>query len=347
MDSWCRKRTERLPTWATSPALRPTPASGLTRRLQHRSMGSAYTSSTVYTILSPANTPGGLPIINPACAVVTSYLRTQPTRIWTPTETLRFQSTAIKNVSMNGNVHYTRGNHEHAELLRERAGTERRAVRSVIWSGGHASAQPGGDWRRLWASSGGHSATVSLADQATYSSTHEPGILRSFPCRSRWRPSSGAGNQTINYSGPLTAGVGSLPHGINGTLVVQLLWPGIPDQQSDSELGCFGARPVCPDLSLQQPQHRPGRSTPGPIPIVVSDPVSGTITINENAGVFNAALHLAKNWDLNGTVEIGYADNAFTAVGQRQFRQLPGAHDLQAEELGDRLRIVQRSRASQ
>jgi hypothetical protein len=32
-------------------------------------------------------------------------------------------------------------------------------------------------------------------------------------------------------------------------------------------------------------------------------------------------LHLTKEWDLNGTVEMGYADNAFTAVGQRQFRQ--------------------------
>ena len=31
-------------------------------------------------------------------------------------------------------------------------------------------------------------------------------------------------------------------------------------------------------------------------------------------------LRPAKNWDLNGTVEIGYADNAFTAVGQRQFK---------------------------
>ncbi len=53
---------------------------------------------------------------------------------------------------------------------------------------------------------------------------------------------------------------------------------------------------------------------------MLSDPVSGTIAINENAGVFNAALRPAKDWDLNGTVEIGYADNAFTAVGQRQFR---------------------------
>ncbi len=52
----------------------------------------------------------------------------------------------------------------------------------------------------------------------------------------------------------------------------------------------------------------------------MSDPVSGTIAINENAGVFNAALRPAKNWDLNGTIEFGYADNAFTAVGQRQFK---------------------------
>ena len=63
------------------------------------SMGTGYTSATNYTILSPANKPGGLPIINPACAVVTSYLRTAPARIWTPTGTLRLQSTAIKNIS--------------------------------------------------------------------------------------------------------------------------------------------------------------------------------------------------------------------------------------------------------
>ena len=75
-------------------------------------------------------------------------------------------------------------------------------------------------------------------------------------------------------------------------------------------------------LTYRYSNRNIGQGVPhqGPIPIVVSDPVSGTITINENAGVFNAALHPTKNWDLNGTVEIGYADNAFTAVGQRQFK---------------------------
>jgi hypothetical protein len=37
-------------------------------------------------IFSAPPAPGGLPVINPACAVVTSYLRSQPTRILYPTE---------------------------------------------------------------------------------------------------------------------------------------------------------------------------------------------------------------------------------------------------------------------
>jgi len=61
-------------------------------------------------IILYANTAGGLPIIDPACDVATSYLRSQPTRILTPTEILRFQSTSIKNVSMNGDARYTSAN---------------------------------------------------------------------------------------------------------------------------------------------------------------------------------------------------------------------------------------------
>ncbi len=44
----------------------------------------------------------------------------------------------------------------------------------------------------------------------------------------------------------------------------------------------------------------------------------GTVTINENGGIFNAALRPASNWDLNGTVELLYDDNVFTPVAPRQ-----------------------------
>ena len=68
------------------------------------------TASATTPILSAPQTPGGLPVINPACAVVTSYLRSQPTRILYPTEILRLQSSSIKNIAMNGDVRYTNAN---------------------------------------------------------------------------------------------------------------------------------------------------------------------------------------------------------------------------------------------
>src|ERR1017187_5761179 len=282
------------------------------------SMGSAYTSATVNTILSPANKPGGLPIINPACAVVTSYMRSQPTRIWTPTGTIRLQSTALKNVSMNGNVHYTGGTSDMPSYNESAQGLNG-SVRSVIWSGGRATAKRsviGADYGVVWRAT----PTVSLADQATYSSVHEPSNSIIPPQATLLTPGT-AGNQTINYSGPLTPGTGSLPHGINGTLTFNYYGQEYVINNLTASWDASARARLA--LTYRFSNRNIGQGIPhqGPIPIVVSDPVSGTIAITENAGVFNAALHLAKEWDLNGTVEMGYADNAFTAVGQRQFKQ--------------------------
>jgi len=283
------------------------------------SMGTAYSAGppVVYTILSPANKPGGMPIINPACDVVTSYSRYQPTRIWTPTGTVRMQSTAIKNISMNGNIHYTRGTSDMPNYNESAQGLNG-AVRSVVWSGGHATAQRsvlGADYGIVWRVA----PTLSLADQATYSTVHEPSNSIIPPQVTLL--TAAAPNQTINYSGPLSTGVGSLPHGINGTLTYN--YYGQEYVINNATVSWDPAARARFALTYRYSNRNIGQGVPhqGPIPIVTSDPVSGTIAITENAGVFNAALHLAKEWDLNGTVEMGYADNAFTAVGQRQFRQ--------------------------
>ena len=42
------------------------------------------------------------------------------------------------------------------------------------------------------------------------------------------------------------------------------------------------------------------------------------MTINENGGIFNAAVRPTNNWDLNGTVEMIYDDNVFTPVAPRE-----------------------------
>jgi hypothetical protein len=295
----------------------PYGGAGLTGVCNTTSMGSAYTSSTVYTLLSPANKPGGLPIINPACAVVTSYARWLPTRIWTPTETIRLQSLAIKNISLNGNVHYTRGSSD-LPAYNESAQGLNGSVRSVVWSGGHATAQRaviGADFGIVWQAS----STVSLADQATYSSVHEPSNSIIPPQVTLSTPAT-PGNQTINYSGPLTPGVGSLPHGINGTQVYNYYGQNYVINNLTASWDPWTRAKL--SFTYRYSNRNIGQGVPhqGPIPVVVSDPVSGTISIDENAGVLNVALHLAKDWDLAGSAEVGYADNAFTAVGQRQFR---------------------------
>ena len=284
----------------------------------------SYTSSSVYTILSPTNTPGGLPVINAACSAVTSYIRTQPTRNWTPTETIRIRTAAIKNFDVNGNVHYTRGRsdlnnyYENAQGLTTTTGTNGPANRSVIWTGGNATVQHtviGADLGVIYHAS----PEVTIADQATYSSTHEPGSSI-IPPQTALATPAGAGNATINYGGTLVTGTASLPHGINGTQTYnyygqEYFINNLTASWDPSARAQFS-------LTYRYSNRNIGQGVPhqGPIPLVPNDPVNGTITINENAGVFTAALHPAKNWNLNGSAELGYADNAFTAVGQRQFK---------------------------
>ena len=290
------------------------------------SMGSGYTGATNYTILSPSNNSNPLPVINPACAVMTNYTRTQPTRIWTPTETLRLQSTAIKNVVMNGNVHYTRGRSDLDSYYESVQGLNGQ-VRSAISSGGHSTAQHtelGPDYGIVWQLS----PTVSIADQATYSATHEPSaafipvpVTLSTPKDAATVPNN-AGNETIYYTGALTPGVGTLPHGNTGAQAYnyygqEYLINNITVSWDASARARFALTYRYSDRNIGQGTASPHNQ---PIPIVVSDPVSGEISINENAGVFNIATTPAKNWNLNGSVEIGYDDNAFTAVGQRQFK---------------------------
>ncbi len=60
------------------------------------------------------------------------------------------------------------------------------------------------------------------------------------------------------------------------------------------------------------------KGTPHNAPLATGATTNGTVNIQENGGIFNAALRPTNNWDVNGSVEILYDDNAFTPVGPRQ-----------------------------
>ena len=72
-----------------------------------------------------ANPNGGLPIIDPACNVISSYVRYQPTRVIFPTEIFRLQSSSIKNITDERQCPLHQREHEPAELLRDVPGPAR------------------------------------------------------------------------------------------------------------------------------------------------------------------------------------------------------------------------------
>ena len=281
-------------------------------------------------MLSAANMAGGRPVINPACSVVLSYLRTQNTRIWMPTETLRLQSAAFKNITLNGNFHYTSGNsdlpayYENQQGLSTATAANAAATRASVWTGGHATARReviGSDFGIVWQVA----PTVSLSEQFDYASEKQPGNSIQ-PLPTTLLTPGGANNQTINYNGPLTVGTGSLPHGVNSTLTYNYYGQGtIINNLTAAWDATTRARF---SLTYRYGHRNIGQGVPHNIGIDTStDPYRGTVLIDQNAGVFNAALRPTSNWDLNGTAEISYDDNALTPVAPRQ-GQLYRVHTL-------------------
>ncbi|HME59579.1 MAG TPA: hypothetical protein VKF63_14635 [Terracidiphilus sp.] len=278
-----------------------------------------------HPLLSPAPA-GGLPIINPACDVATSYLRSQPTRILTPTEIFRFQSSSIKNVSMNGDASYTSANMNLPNYYEQFQGLDvvtvstsspiAGGVRSAIFTGS-ASAQRkvvSADYGVVWQAI----KTFSISDQFDYSDVHQPGTSNISSGATLDTPTT-AGNETINYSGTLITGspmtVGGSPNGVPlpdyfGQKILTNSLTGTWDAASRATLS----------ITYRYRTHTIAEGIPYNAPLALGADNNGTVTINESGGIFNAALRPANHWDLNGTVEALYDDNAFTPVGPRQTR---------------------------
>jgi hypothetical protein len=283
------------------------------------SMGSAYTSATTYTILSAPQTAGGLPIINPACDVVTSYMRSQPTRILTPTAIFRFQSSSIKNVTMNGDVHYTRANMNLPNYYENFQGLDG-AARSITYNA-NASAKRAvisADYGFVWQAT----KTFSISDQFDYSDLHQPGT--SVFTSKTTLSTAAAPNQTINYSGALTTAVAANGAStITGSSAINTPLPDYFGQKffTNNLTGTWDATSRAKlSLTYRYRTHTIAEGIPYNAPLAVGADNNGTVTINETGGIFNAALRPANHWDLNGTVEALYDDNAFTPVGPRQTR---------------------------
>jgi hypothetical protein len=290
------------------------------------SMGSGYTDKNNYTILSAPSSPGGLPIINPACDVATSYMRSQPTRVLYPTEMLRFQSTSIRNLAMNGDLRYSVSTSKMPNYYESWTGLDgvnatttapiypAQAIRAITLTGAGSAQRRvvGVDLGMTW------NATdrITLSDQIDFSNVHQPGTTNVTSGITQNAPTDP--NRTINYSGPLVPGaVYNVTGNPNGTQ----LWGAFGQKFLTNNATATWDVSTRATVSLTYrygihnivQMQQLATSTGG-----VGTPTVTEVDINQNAGIFNAALRPTNHWDLNGTAEIGYFDNALTPMSPRQ-----------------------------
>jgi hypothetical protein len=276
--------------------------------------------------LTGATMAGGMPVVNAACAVATSYFRSQPTRILFPTEIFRLQSSSIKNVAINGDVRYTNANmnmpayYENFQGLTVGSKTAGATTQLAYTAAGSAKRQSiAADFGAVWQLS----SRVSLAEQVTFSNVHQPGA-NTMTGLTTVLTGLTAGSETINS--PTTAttsatGAGTfegsgdigmpLPQYFGQKFIennVTLSW----DATSRATFGItyrHGVHDITQTAYAYATSTAPASWTPT------------IVDINEDGAVLDAALRPTNNWQISGSVEAMYNDNALTPVGFRQFRQ--------------------------
>jgi hypothetical protein len=270
--------------------------------------------------ISPAQTPNGFPVVDPACNVITSYSRSQPTREIFPTEVFRFQSSSIKNVSMNGNIRYTYANTSlpnYYDDFQGLAGTSR----EITYSGNARAKREaiatdyGVTWQVL--------KKLSISEQIDYSNVHQPGVA---DMTSLTTVTSATPN--IN-STPLTTTVINTP--INpATGKPTSTFEGSPSVATPL-FDFFGQKFITNNLTAaydltdrilftltyHYQEHIIGEGAANTTGYLSG---SSNIAIYEDGGTFGIAVEPANNWKINGSVELLYADNVLTPVAPRQLQ---------------------------
>lgn len=293
---------------------------------------SSYDATTPYTssacnansigttpILSTPSTPGGLPVVNPACAVLSSYIRTQPTRFLYPTEILRFQSSSIRNVSMNGDVRYTYAKMNMPNYYENFQGLTKTTRGLTYTATGSATREVmAADYGMVWQAT----HRFSVSDQVTYSSVQQPGSTTMTSLTTVSTPTT-ANSETINQGTLTTTAAAANVATIGGSSNVGVPLPDFFGQRfiTNDVTGTWdGWSRATIALTYRHRNHLIGEGIPHNAALAAGATTNGTVTINEDGGILNIALRPAKNWDVNGTAEILYADNVFTPVAPRQLQ---------------------------
>lgn len=270
-------------------------------------------------LLSAPVTSGGMPVVNPACAVITSYLRTQPTRFFYPTEIFRFQSSSIRNVTMNGDFRYTSAKMNMPDYYENFQGLAKTTRSLTYTAAGNAKRLvTAADYGIVWQAT----PKFSVSDQASFSSEQQPGTTTMTGLTTVSTPAT-AGNETINYPGLTSANAAGGAGTLEGSGSIGVPLPDFFGQRwiSNDVTGTWdGWSRATVSLTYRHRNHLIGEGIPHNAALAVGATNNGTVTINEDGGIFNVALRPTSNWDVNGSAELIFADNVFTPIAPRQLQ---------------------------
>jgi len=285
------------------------------------------TSSMINSSISLYASSSGLPVVDPACQVISSYMRLQPTRSLYPTETFRLQSSSIKNVTMNGDVRYTRANMNLPHYIDSFQGLTTiyspyaPGARSIILTANANARRVAlvANYGVAWQAT----RKLSFSDQIDFSKVQQPGSS-TFTSETVQATPPVPGEETVNYPTLTTTTITSnSTSSIEGSSNFNTALPGYFGQKflTNNLTATWDATGRTTfSLTYSYSKHTIAEGIPHNTPLAVGADTDGTVTINENGGVLTAATRPRDNFSLNGSVEVRYADNVFTVVAPRQLQ---------------------------
>ncbi len=237
-----------------------------------------------------SNSATSPPTANATCNGYLQYSRFQPTRTLVPTEEIRFQSSNIAKIQMNGSVRYTGASMNIPDYFEYFNGLESRTQLRASTTTGFSKAQRvnvSADYGIVWQIT----PRLDLSEQYDFWDFRQPGV-------DNLSEVDQTGSSMLSAPGA----------------------PGAPTITSDSWfLGqktkvntLVASWQALPRASFSIGYRYRNRN------IVDRRPDTDIINIHEQGGLLGVDLRPSHNWKVNGNVDISYADNGYTQISPRQ-----------------------------
>jgi hypothetical protein len=245
-------------------------------------------------IVSNSTTP---PTANATCNGYLQYSRNAPTRTLFPTEEFRFQSSKINNLQMNGRVRYTGASMNLPRYYEQFNGLDNMGIRVFTTTGNgrakrvNVSADYGIVWRI--------SEKIHLSEQFDFWNFRQPADTFLSQVDQ-------TGTSLLVAPDPASPPAITTAHN----------YLGMKTKTNTLTLGYNASSKVSFSIG-----YRYRARTIGFVMPLVTDALPNGTAYNfdtrDNGGLFGVSLHPSRQWKINGSVEVSYANRTYTQISPR------------------------------